>query len=178
MKRLFTSLLILQFLLVLNGCDWIEKRRKPEASTNNGTHNTHTIPSAPVTTYSGTASYGEWKSYNFQFKKRFKGDLRIKNLTFKYVPEADANHTFYMSGVELRNFPSDATIEDSEREPAMNITRAGKHIDIVFEKAKFSGTDKGDKIEGEFELKIPINEVNTGNTKDAYITAPITLYKQ
>lgn len=162
----------------LSGCDWIEKRRKPEASTSESTAQTNTIPSAPFTTYSGTASYGEWKSYNFQFKKRFKGDLRIKNLTVKYVPDAGANQTFYMSGVELRNFPSDAKIDKSKPEPAMNVTRAGNHLDIVFKDAKFSGTTYGDKIEGEFELKIPINETNTGNTKDAYVTAPITLHKQ
>lgn len=176
MKKLATLLLALGAVLVFHSCNWINKDEPAEASDERSN------PAAPiaavnVVTYSGTASDAAWQSFYFPFKKPFQGDIRIKHLTIKFSDGADASQSFYLGNVELRNFPAGTTMDDPKPEKAINITRAGTHVDIVFKEAKFSGTVHGDKIEGEFESKATFNESNT-NSKVVYVTAPITLYKQ
>lgn len=176
MKKLVMLLLAYSVLLIFHSCNWINKDQPAEESEQ---HATTTAPVAAVNsvTYSGTASDAAWQSFYFPFKKPFQGDIRIKHLTIKFNDGADASQSFYLGNVELRNFPAGTTVDDPKPEKAINITRAGTHIDIVFKEAKFSGTIKGEKIEGEFETKATFNESNI-NSKVVYVTAPITLYKQ
>lgn len=176
MKKLARLLLALNALLFFSSCDWINKDEPAEESERHAT-TAAPVASTNTVTYSGTASDATWQSFYFPFKKPFQGDIRIKHLTIKFSDGADASQSFYLGNVELRNFPAGTTMDDPKPEKAINITRAGTHIDIVFKEAKFSGTVYGDKIEGEFESKATFNENNT-NSKVVYVTAPITLYKQ
>lgn len=178
MKKLASPLFALSALLIFHSCDWINKNEPAEVLDQHPSVAAATPAVINTAVYSGTVSEGPWASFHFPFKKPFTGDIRIKNLTIKFADGADASQSFYLGGIEMRNFPSDAAIDNSKPEKAINITRAGNHIDMVFDGAKFSGTVNGDTIEGEFEQKVSINDRNAGNTKDVYITAPIILYKQ
>lgn len=178
MKKLALLLLASSVLLVLNSCSWINKEEADEVSDRQSSASIIAPAAIETLVYSGTVSEGPWASFHFPFKKPFTGDLRIKILTIKFADGANASQSFYLGGIEMRNFPSDAAIDNNKPEKAINITRAGNNIDMVFDGAKFSGTVNGDTIEGEFEQKVSINDRNGGYTKDVYVTAPITLYKQ
>ncbi len=186
MKKLAGLILAVIILFAFDGCSWINRdepaeinRDEPAELSSVGLSTSVATPAAIRTViYSGIVSEGPWASFHFPFKKPFKGDIRIKNLTVKFTDGADVSQTFFLGGIEIRNFPSDASIDDNEPERAINIIRAGNLVDIIFTDAKFSGTVNGDKIEGEFERKVSINDRDAGGNKDVYVKAPITLHRQ
>lgn len=139
------------------------------------------LPSQSVT-YVGEVQQGPWKSFYIPFSTPFTGDIRITNLKVTFTSHNDINHSmpygYFSSGIEIKNFPPDATIDKNEPEEAIKVGCVGNSIEMQFPSSKFTGTFYGDKIEGIFERKIVINETNGNNSKDVFVPTPLTLHKQ